>query len=359
MKRYLNYIVVILLGIHVSLLDADYYADDNMRSIPCVTLCCPSYNLEFQCRPLWFRPGYSNLSYAVEVITKPTFTPTWKVHGIHPSYHFGFDLTAAYVFDCRNTMITCNWEHFQSKDTDTVTVGTDDIIGPLFAIGTDASLYKKAKGRARCRYDLASINYGILLKFCHSLKTHLYVGVASAWIKQSLHSRFSDLKSTIIRSIQTPSRFTGTGPQIGLDLSYNILWGFSLEAQSSAGILIGSVKNHTRFESTSPLLSLVKITPPNKQTTSVHTSTQSIPTAGGRIGFKYGCEFYDSTVELGFGYESRVFFNAIQSVDISSEILSPPTVPNTINVFARSFQKNLSNFTLSGPYLTFNLGFKF
>lgn len=360
MKNHLGYLTFFLLGIFTHSIGYEYYDDNGcMRSIPCVSLCCPSYSLEFQCRPLLLQPSSSNLSYAVEVITVPKLTPTWKVHGIRPHYHFGFDFGASYVFDCRCTMLTCNWEHFQSKDTDSIKVATNHIVGPFFAVGTDAPPFQLAKGRARFRYDLTSINYGILLKFCHSLKTHLYTGISSVWIKQSLHSEFADLKSTIKRKIQIPSRFTGVGPQIGLDLSYNIFRGFSLDAHSSAGVLIGSAKNHTTFESTSPLLSILGITSPNTQSTSVHTSTQAVPTVCGRIGFNYACEFYDSTVEFGGGYESRVFFNAIQSVDINSEIVTPPITPNTIDVFARTFHKTLSNFALSGPYLTFNLGFKF
>jgi hypothetical protein len=47
-------------------------------------------------------------------------------------------------------------------------------------------------------------------------------------------------------------------------------------------------------------------------------------------------------------YLNNFFF----SVDISSQVITPPVIPNTVGVFARTFKRTLSNFGLAGPYVS-------
>jgi hypothetical protein len=108
----------------------------------------------------------------------------------------------------------------------------------------------------------------------------------------------------------------------------------------------------------SPALGSVGVTPPNVQSTKVQKKTQLVPAITTKLGLNYIFSFCShSMVRLEAGYEAQVYLNAIQSVDMGSEVITPPVVPDTIGVFARTFRQTLSNFSLTGPYFRLEAGF--
>jgi hypothetical protein len=149
----------------------------------------------------------------------------------------------------------------------------------------------------------------------------------------------------------------GIGPQVGVNFLYNLCRGLQLTGEGTASLLVGNLKNHTCYQSVSPALAEVGITPPNVQSTHVRNRTQVVPAFEGRLGIAYSFAFCHCSVDLDAGYRIWIYLNAIQSVDIGSEVVTPPVVPDTVGVFARTFQRTLSNFALAGPYLTLNIGF--
>jgi Legionella pneumophila major outer membrane protein precursor. len=158
--------------------------------------------------------------------------------------------------------------------------------------------------------------------------------------------------------MKVPSTFVGAGPRLGLDFSYDAYKGFQLTGEAAASLLMGTLKNHTRYESLSPYLATLGIDPLNEQSISADNKMQLIPSFGGRLGVAYCVTFCNScTIKVEAGYEARVYINAIQSVDISSVAISSPVLIDNVGVFARTFDRTLSNFGLAGPYLALKIGF--
>jgi hypothetical protein len=323
-----------------------------------VFLSSPCYTYDFEFRTLFLKPSGSNLDYAAEAFPTPVPSPHWKIFEIRPDYSFGFDIGASLVCHERNSDLSFNYEHFDSKDSSSRTVPLSNMIGPFFEIGPDAAPYTKAHGHVTFLFDSADLNYGTFINFGSCLETNLYIGVKAARIKQTLGQRFSSPDGRTVRQIRTPSNFAGAGPEIGFDFSYSFFNCFKLNGQAEAGLIVGSHRTHTDYTALTPTLPLFGITPPNKQSTHVQHRTLVVPTFSGRLGLAYSYALCDGMLfNIEAGYEAKVYINAIQSVDMGSEVVTPPILPDTVGVFARTFHRTISNFALSGPYLAFNLEF--
>jgi hypothetical protein len=324
-----------------------------------VYLCGPDHNFEIDFTALLVQPTGSNLHYGAEANPLPLPTPNWTIHSINPDYHFGFNVGIGMMSHCTNMDLRMSWEHFHSTDSEVSLISTSNMIGPFFEIGPDASPYNhKAKGTVVFHFDQANITSGLYVNFGDRLKTNLFGGVNFARIKETLTSFYQNDTSTIYRKIVTPSLFTGAGPQLGMNFAYKIVEGFHLTGRSSGSLLVGPQKNNTTFKSTSPALTGLGITPPNYQTTKGGQKTQVVPGFEGNLGLSYVFNFCDHyMIKLEAGYKAEIYLNAIQSIDIGSEVITPPVTPDTVGVYARTFKQTLSNFALAGPYFTFDIGF--
>lgn len=323
-----------------------------------VFLSSPAYTFGVEFRSLILQPSGSNLDYAAEAFPRPVPSPHWKIHKINPDFHYGFDLVLDTVFCQENANLTMKWEHFRSRDSASRVVPPNNMIGPFFEIGPDALPYTVAEGKVNYHFDQVDLDYGVFVNFGCRLQTNLFAGVSFANIRQTLHSTFSNADETIVREIDVPSSFIGAGPQMGINFDYGACNGFSVTGSSTASLLVGRVKNHTNYEALSPALEGLGITPPNEQSTSVDRGTQVVPAFGGRLGIAYSCALCDRfIVGIEAGYQAQIFIHAIQSIDIGSEVNTPPVLPDTIGVFARTFKKNLSNFALAGPYISLKVEF--
>ena len=359
MKNYLA------LAASLSFISASLYGDDMSTSQPTppvrpktdVFLSAPCHTFEIDFTALVVQPTGSHLHYAAEADPLPAPSPHWKIHDIDTDYHFGFNVGIGMISHCTNMDLRINWEHFHSSDSASVNVGSTNMIGPFFEIGPDAEPYRQASGTVTFHFDQANIISGLYVNFGDRLKTNLFGGVNFARIKQTLSSFYSDFSGDS-RSIVTPSLFSGAGPQLGMNFCYQIAQGFHLTGGSSGSLLVGPQKNNTTYKSISPLQVGAGVTPPNPQTTTGKQQTQVVPGFEGKLGLSYVFNFCDHyMVKLEAGYKAEIYLNAIQSVDMGSEVIDLTPSVSAVGVYARTFQNNLSNFALAGPYFTLDIGF--
>lgn len=314
-----------------------------------VRLACPCYEFEVEGRALYWQPYASNMHYLA--LEKPLVvdSPNWKIEDINPEYHWAYEVSASAFFHDSHTKTRLTWTEYHSVDTDSEHAHGSDIVGPFFDIELP---FQRAKGRVDFRYYNLKLDCGIAVDFGCRFHTYLYSGVDSTLIKQHLISKYASEDKKTSRKIKTPSQFLGGGPQIGFDFSYEFWNGFEFNGGGKGSLLVGRLKNHTDFVSVDPLL-----TSPNIQKTEVKNRTQLVPALQGKLGIAYVFCVCDSAWRLEAGYEARVYINAIQSVDISSEAASLPDLPDVVGVFARTFQRTVSNFGVAGPYLNLDIEF--
>jgi hypothetical protein len=118
--------------------------------------------------------------------------------------------------------------------------------------------------------------------------------------------------------------------------------------------------NKTTFSTSSSALKALGSNP-NVQTTRVHNRTGLIPGFKGRLGFAYDYEFRRHyRVKFEAGYQAQIYLNAIRSIDMGSEVtLSTVATEATgaTGVYARTFQRTISDFSLAGAYFNIDFGF--
>lgn len=318
----------------------------------------PDFSVEFYASALFLKPSSSHLHYAVEAIPLPLPSPNWNVFDIHPKYHAAFDIGFKAIIHEKDTAFMANWQRFRSSRCAAENVGSNNMIGPFFEIGPDAALYTLADGKVRFAFDEANIDYGLLVDCGPDLEATLFGGIGIVRIEECLTSHFSNVAGTVARTINVPSTFVGAGPQFGFESSYYLTRSFSFAGKANISLLCGRLKNHTTYLALSPALAELDITPPNKQRTCVDTRFGVVPGIEEKMGITYSRTLRDDYfMDITVGYQVQLFVNALQSVDMGSEVVTPPVAPDTVGVFARTFQRTMSNFALAGPYLTFDFAF--
>jgi len=315
---------------------------------------CDAY--EFYTSFLYLQPNSSNLYYGAEAKPLPIPTPNWESLEISPSFNPGFEVGAKMCLIQKNTQVNIGWESLHSSDSASKTVLDEDMLGPYFNIGPDSQPYKIARGDVDHEFDSVKFTLEKQFNYRNSFNVNYYAGLAYTRIKQTMHSYFSNEDATITRDIKSPSLYNGFGPKFGADISYNVCDGFAFTGGFSVSILTGKLENSTGYLSTTPLLEVLSITPPNKQTTHVADRTQVVPGITEKLGIAYSTCYNQCPIKLEIGYQVQAYINAIQSVDMSVEVTTPPQ-DTQVGVYALGFQRTLSNFLLTGPYLTLEMTF--
>ncbi len=333
--------------------------------------CCPKPNkwcdmsYEFYGAWLFLQPNGSNLYYAAEAIpfdpdiAVPAVSPNWEIKEIDPNYHSGFEIGTIFLFRNTNIDIKLNWERLHAKDTDSVKVASSNMVGPLFDIGPNSTGYGQAKGKLRSHFDAVNLNVGKKICFFNRLYMDFDAGVGFVRIKQNLKSNYSNTTGTIARSVATNSQFIGAGPQLGIYYDYRIVDNLFFTGNTDLSLLMGQMKNHTRYKSFSPDLTALGIPQPNTQKTSVPNRAQLVPGFEQKLGFSYVAVWKRATIALEIGYQCQIYIDAIQSIDMTAPQVLPTllTVSPTAGVYAVGFERTLSNYILTGPYASLGVAF--
>ncbi len=318
-----------------------------------------SYCIDVQFRALILKPSSNNLHYAAQARPLPLTTPFWDIFDIKTKYHFGFEVGLLRFDPYNGTHFAANCTHYNSASSSAHQVPTGtDMIGPFFEIGPDASSYKIATGSAKFKFDSVHLTAGQCVQLVDCLNTNFFAGINITYLKQELTSLYSNNNATITRTILTPTTFLGAGPEFGVDFAYFITPEFNFAGRCSASILVGPSKNHTAYISTFQPIAGLNLPSPNVQRTSVNKRTLVVPTFEERLGLGYTLTFCNNcmfTIEAG--YEARLYLGALQSVDMGSEVINIIPGASNVGVFARTFQRNISNFALTGPYASCSLAF--
>jgi hypothetical protein len=316
---------------------------------------------------IFLQPNGSNLYWAVqahpfdESIATPIVSPNWFEYEISPDYHPGFDVGVELLFKSIDVNLTAEWERLYGTDTAHQSVtptATNPMIGPIFDIGPNSALYKQGKSKAHFNFDQVNLVLGKRVRFGNMLVTNIYAGAAFARIHQSLSSLYENPATNIARQITNPSTFTGAGTRFGVDFDFRIVRNFFFTGSSFISLMMGQLQNNIVYKSWSPVLAALSDPNPNVQRTNVPNRSQLVPGFEEKLGFAYDFPFHCGKVALGVGYQFQIYLNAIQSFDMISQVL-PAIFPYTpdVGLFAVAYQRTLSNFILSGPYINLEVQF--
>lgn len=372
----MKYASLLATSLFLSTLSAMTRATKPTETLPApYFLDCRSVMGELYADLLFLQPNGSSLYYAAQATpldqsipggaVNEAVSPNWKIFELSPDYTPAFKIGGKALFSATNTLLEANWERLRSskKASKTLSSTADGgtlMIGPLFDIGPNSAAYTKAQGKVDFQFDAVNLIFGQSFCAFKRLYPTFFAGAGFTRIQQAIHSSYSNVAGTSIRKIRGESTFIGAGPQLGLNFDYRIVSGFFFTGSSSIGLIMGESKNSASYQSYAPYLVSQGIAEPNRQHTSIPNRVQLIPSFEEKLGFSYSKMFKCCKVTFGTGYQAQIYLNAVQTIDMTAPQVPPSLLPDNVpdsGMYAVGFERTLSNFMLTGPYVNLNVEF--
>lgn len=329
--------------------------------------------IEFTGGWLLLKPGADNLGFATITTFLPLENPQWAVQTLTPSYQGGFTVGARYVIPSSGKDVRFNWEQLHTGDSASMAVSdpATQWISPFNQTGPSTSEnanevgifhFKSAEGNVGFDYAMATIDVGQTVNVGANTQFRLFAGLSWAQLREQLVSTFyNDPNISPIPPVIAPpnqdleyitlnntSMFTGLGPCLGLNSTFNLPRGFTFVGGLSGAILAGWMQP-AQYSFTAVFVDAV-----NREQISSRKVSQVVYTSDAKLGLGYSRPFRNGSI-LSFesGFRAAIFIHPFSTYETSTNVL-----PLDIgSLSTNSMRHTPSNFTLSGFYAT--CSFKF
>lgn len=299
-----------------------------------------------------------NLGYAVLFGPSSTiddFTTTnGNLSDIGTSYQWGFDAIAAYRIPGTGNSVSLGWTHlgdFSNSSSKTFIIPSGGEEEPA------ASFLQN--GHVEFNYNAVDLDLNQLVNFGDNFLFTMFAGARWANLEEDVSRNYStttfdaffDGASTY--EIEN-NEFKGIGPQIGFSGRYCLGWGFGIDANVVASLLIGDFDSDATII-TPTLLEGVVIGSPSS-TINYDNTDQVVPALDGNLGLDYTYAFANcdrSSIKVQAGYKTINYF------DVSQETIDhvPATAVNGAFGTTYTLGNRSSNVSFDGPYVGINVNF--
>jgi hypothetical protein len=327
---------------------------------------------EFNIAALWLKPGASNLNYAIYNKELPAQSPSWQEREIKPSYHGAFELGIRYLFASTGNDLKLDWTHLDESSSASIVAPDDSyFIGPDYEIGPDATDIRAATGKASFKYDVVNLTAGQYVDFGPHVSMRLFGGLSGGSLRETVEATYTGVREGAFAgpfsmNQKVNSKFTGIGPSVGVDVDYHFCCdkneGFGLIGEASVSGLIGSMHSKTSYVGSAVELSTVFGQATNYQTIKDQNVYQVIPGFSAKLGVDYKHKFQnDLLLTVSAGYQAAVYINAISQYipdSLVQEVVGGEEVDTSLDtggIFVATMAHTLSNYSVQGPFLNFDL----
>ena len=272
-----------------------------------------------------------------------------------------------------------DWMYLNSSDSSfkqasqNTNEATLEFVAPLFEMSPPVFGIKRADSNVKFNFNNVDINVNRVFSVGPHVQGKIFGGLNVLSIKQKITTVFSDLAGALPTpysyalpadpsysfEIESKSKYVGAGPDLGLNIEYNVVYGVGLVGQVIGTITTGTTSIQEQFSATSAQLTSIgignshqEITTPNK--------TQVVPGFDGKLGVFYhysGKKIAMLSVEGG--YRILSYINAIST--ISPNTLVQPGTTNATPEFSTGTMAIVSTvlqdrpFNMNGPYIDLKL----
>jgi len=229
-----------------------------------------------------------------------------------PDWGWGFKLEGSYHFGNGNDL-NLNWYHLNDNSQTRTFTGDFGLL--------DLPNFPVEKFTIDPRWDAVNLEFGQHVDFGEFKDIRFHAGVQYVRIETGLSANLTVPNNPTFISTAENAKFTGFGPRIGTDLSYNLGNGFALYGNGALAVLTGQSKSTAVIHS-------------NLLPFSVNTSGKRnaiVPELEAKLGLTYSYAMAQGDLTLDAGYMWQNYFNAQQ----------------TLTVFGPAE----SDFGLQGPYI--------
>lgn len=311
---------------------------------------------EFSIAALALKAGADNLNYVIFNQELPVQSPSWTEKEIKPSYDAAFGLDVRYIFS-EGEDVKLDWVHLNSSSSANVVAPNDQFfLGPDYEIGPDALDIRKAVGRAQFKYDVVNLDFGQFVNFGDHVQIRFFGGLSNVYLREQVSSTYSGNVLTgpfpgpFSTNQKVKSDFTGLGPRIGMNASYNTASGFGLLGEGAISALMGSLYTKTSFTSASAELEADFDQTINNQFIKDRTGVQVVPGLDAKLAGTYKHLFTNCLfLTLTAGYQAAVYINAINQY-LPASLVAFESI-DTGGIFVATMNHTQSNYSVHGPYI--------
>lgn len=313
---------------------------------------------EFSVTALALKAGANNLNYVIYNKELPTQSPSWTEQEIKPSYEGAFALGARYIF-AEGEDVNLDWTHLTSNTSANIVAPSSSyFLGPDYEIGPDGLVIRKAKGNAEFKYDVVNLDVGQFVNFGPHVLMRFFAGLSNTYLREQVSSTYSG--NVVTGPFQGPfstnqkiyAKFTGLGPRVGINASYNTDVGIGFLGEAAVSALVGSTYTKTSFTSSAEELQILFDQNINNQFIKDNGVMQVIPAIDAKLGASYKHMFSNCMIfTLQAGYQAAVYINAINQY-IPASLVEPLS---TGGIFVDTMSHTQSNYSVHGPYLEASL----
>lgn len=272
--------------------------------------------------------GYSSFSnYGTDF-----FNNTVEINGapnhlsnIVPNRAWGFELEGGYEF-CGGLDVSANWYHLYENTNGHLPNGT------LFA-GSASALYA-GKLNVKPHWDAVNLEFGQRFYFDAMNSIRAYAGFEFSRI-QTTFSNSPRLTPAGAPIFTTSDRltYTGFGPRIGADYTFNSCFGLGLYAKAAGSLLVGTAKQSVSGYRDLGGFNLYS-------TGNYHQSNNNVivPELEANLGLQYDFKLAQGDIRLDLGYMFVTYLGALVS-QVGAGVVS-----SSIST------SSSTNFNLNGPH---------
>ncbi len=275
-----------------------------------VTVPCERTGWDVGIQALYLQPSYNdNISY----IGLAPNTADTNVNFVQndPDWGWGFKLEGSYHFGT-GTDLNLNWYHLNDNSATRTFTGNFAFLD-LPNLGTE-------RFSVDPKWDAVNLEFGQHVDFGEFKNIRFHGGVQYTRIETGLTAYAFTANTPLYVSASSNSKFTGFGPRIGADMSYDLGNGWAIYGNGATAILAGTSKVNAAISN--------NLLP----RTTVNASRNGIvPELEAKLGLTYTYAMAQGDLTLDAGYMWQNYFHAQQTL---------------VN-----FGTSESDFGLQGPYL--------
>lgn len=318
---------------------------------------------------LYMTPSSSNLDY-LGVSKVPTggdvFLHDYILnYDISPDENWGFILDLGYVFPNTAHDVRLDWMAFHSNYSSQHKVvgqaGMDTSV-VFFPTSNEELLantdFAKATATINYKLDALDLTFGQYLNIYQRLQTRVFTGLRYARIDSDMTTSYTanwdtgtSFPTAGAFNGNISSSFNGLGPMIGTRADFDLGKGLGLTGALDFALLTGQLglrANQVIQENTAGTPTVIRNT--------LSWGTQKIvaPAFDAKFGINYQYQFNNGTQLIGeLGYQVSQYLDVIKQID--RDATTPPIFNTNFTdgiTTNSSFNTDVTNFGLRGPYLT-------
>jgi hypothetical protein len=260
-----------------------------------VTVPCERTGWDVGIYALYLQPSYSdNVAYIGVSGNEATRSVNYVEND--PDWGWGFKLEGSYHFGT-GTDLNLNWYHLNDNST------TRTFAGPFAFF--DITDMARERFTVDPKWDAVNLEFGQHVDFGEFKNIRFHGGVQYARIETGLSAYASTPGTADFVSAASTAKFTGFGPRIGADMSYDLGNGFAIYGNGATAILAGTSKNNAQVSSN------------QLQTIYFNASRNAIvPELEAKLGLTYTYAMAQGDLTLDAGYMWLNYFHSQQTLQL-------------------------------------------